>query len=112
MFKKSELEDNPSLIWIGTQGHWLPPPQSLEIELLDRKENLHFAIVKDTTTQEVRPRFYIGKGHHSHELNDEGREYFSQLRPQFGKVWIRFLGKDKPQEFLNYEDFLSEIAEK
>lgn len=111
MFKKSELEHNPFLIWTCVQRHWAQPPQSLEIELLDRKEKLRFVTPTDMTTKKRTHGICIGEGHCYHDLDAEGREFFSKLRPQFGKVWIPIPGEAKPREFLNYEEFLSEIAE-
>jgi hypothetical protein len=107
MAKKEEIEGNPFLIISAAQVHYLRFDLYLEIELLGKEEVLHLAHGKGASglglKKGLRP---ITKWHY---FDENGRKFFNELKPDFGKVWVCIPG-NVAKDFSTLEKFLSEIT--
>jgi len=115
MFSKDECEYNPAAIKANVERHWgIPTLNTLKIEVLGSKDTLGFVIGIDQETGNPKSGIgFVDSPHITrnwHDLNEDGRRWFSALRPQFGKVWIQIPGEAEPMEYPTYEEFLSAIT--
>jgi hypothetical protein len=110
MEEKQRIDDSPFSLFVQVQRRYPKSGLNLQIELIGREEVLCFV-------HEKEKGYYLGlikgprpsKMSSTHSFDEDGRKFFNDLKPHFGKVWIMIPGKPKI-EFPSFEGLLSEIS--
>jgi len=108
MTEKEEIRNNPWKVYITSQRYYTTlkiPKLYIEIELTDEDENLF--LYKESFGKTKRG---INIEKNVHNYDEDGRDFFSELVPTFGNVWVFIHGEKQPWHFRSYEEFLDKIT--
>ena len=100
MNKREEIENNPWKILITARRHYSKGKLYIEIEIRGEQKNLFL----------LSEGLCLGKGKRFHNYDTKGRDFFNDLKPKFGKVWILIPGETEVITFNNYKEFLDKIV--
>ena len=108
MKEKEEIRKKPWKIYITTQIHYSTlknPVSYIEIELTNEENNL-FLLKEDFGKGKAK----LKKLRSAQKYDENGSNFFSELVPSFGKVWVFIVAENKPRPFDSYEKFLDIIT--